>query len=432
MDKIITMKQEEILKYETVRQLIDKKISMKEVEAKLNLTDRQIRRLKNKVREEGVKGVIHKGRGVKGNRGFKDEITKKIAKIIKDTYSDFKPTLAKEKLLENHSIKISTEALRQLMITEKIWKPRKRAQPKDIHLWRPRKDLYGQMQQFDGSYHHWFENRGPEACLLASIDDATGHITRATFGDNEGVKEVFHFWSEYIKEHGRPGLIYLDKYSTYKINHKNATDNKDLITQFQRACKTIDIEVINAHSPQAKGRIERLFGTLQDRLIKEMRLRNISDVSSANTYLKEEFIPWFNDRFGVAPRIRGNAHRDLTSNQKEFLSSTFSKHSSRVITNDYTVRFMNMWLQLDREQPTTVYKKDLVRVEEHISGEIKVYHETRGKYLNFKILSEKPVKRKENITALTPKSTAHKPDKNHPWRSFQISKKVKTYSKLDN
>lgn len=180
-----------------------------------------------------------------------------------------------KKLAENHSIIISYGTTRLWMIEEKLWTPRKQKQT-TYRAWQPRKEYFGELQQFDGSYHYWFEDRlvdlngDPlEVCLLASIDDATGKITKAAFLANEGVVAVFTFWQEYVGSLGKPLAIYLDKFSTYKINHKAATDNKDLLTQFQRAMRGLRVEIIPANSPQAKGRVERLFKTLQDRLVKE-------------------------------------------------------------------------------------------------------------------------------------------------------------------
>jgi len=162
--------------------------------------------------------------------------------------------------------------------------------------------------QFDGSYEKCFENRGPECCLLASIDDATGIVPLAQFVDDEGVMPVFKFWLDYLLRIGKPKSIYLDKFSTYHNNHASAKDNQELLTQFQRAAQEIGIELIVAHSPQAKGRIERLFGTLQDRLIKEMRLKGISNKKTANAFLEKEFLPWFNNRFARQSRKKGNLH----------------------------------------------------------------------------------------------------------------------------
>lgn len=227
--KTIIMTVKESKRYEIIKELIDEIIDGTEASKQLGLSARQTKRLKAKVKEKGMKGIIHKNRGRESNRKIKEETRKKAKKLLKEKYSDFKPTFASEKLKELHHIKINKETTRQLMIEEKLWKVKPRKQSKNKHLWRPRKDNYGEMQQFDGSYHLWLEDRNEEMCLLLSVDDAEGKITKGEFAENEGVKPVSKFWKEYIEENGVPLNIYLDKYSTYKINHKKAVDNKDLM-----------------------------------------------------------------------------------------------------------------------------------------------------------------------------------------------------------
>jgi len=227
----------------------------------------------------------------------------KVKRYLKEIYYDFNPLLAQEHLRDDNKINLSKETVRQLMIEEKLWKPRRKSDVKKF-FWRERKDNYGEMQQFDGSYHNWFEGRneeelGLEQCLLLSVDDASGKITGARFEYNEGVVPVFKFWRDYFKTNGLPLAIYLDKFSTYKINHKNAVDNKELMTQFERAMSQLAVKVIHANSPQAKGRVEKMNGTLQRRLVKEIRLKNVDTIDEANRYLIEEFIPKFNKQFAV-------------------------------------------------------------------------------------------------------------------------------------
>jgi len=314
---------EEQYKLDVITKVLKKEIKPGLASKLLGVSSRQIRRLKNAVREYGASAFIHKLKGKQGNHHIDPLIKKKALTVIKETYSDFKPTFATEKLEENHSIHVSHETTRLWMMQEGLWKSRK--QKKSVyHSWRPRKEYFGELQQFDGSYHLWFENRfadrfgtAIEVCLLASIDDATGEITKATFSVNEGVVAVFTFWKGYVEDLGKPMAIYLDKFSTYKVNHKAAVDNSDLITQFERAIQHVSIQLITAHSPEAKGRIERLFGTLQDRLVKEMRLANISTPEQGNIFLKEVFVPAFNNKFAVLPAKEGNIHKPLLKEAKE-------------------------------------------------------------------------------------------------------------------
>ncbi len=376
----------------------------------------------------GIRGIIHRQRGRESHNKTDPNIIKKATHHLQKTYHDFNPLLAKEKLQEINHITLSKETVRQLMIKENLWQPRKKHEAKK-HFWRERKDNYGDMQQFDGSYHNWFEGRneaelGLEQCLLLSVDDATGKPTKAKFEDNEGVHAVFHFWWEYILKHGLPVSIYLDKFSTYKVNHKNATDNQELMTQFQRAARQLCIKLITAHSPQAKGRVEKMNDTFQRRLVKELRLAGINTIKEANTFLEEVFIPKFSKQFAVVPKKEADLHRKPDDQKITDLPQIFSIQSERNVANDYTVRFKNHYYQLQEIQPTTVYKKDSVTVEEHLSGEVKI--SLRDHYLNYVVLPERPKKEIDvKLIALTQKKSNHfKPPIDHPWRKpFFVNKK---------
>lgn len=415
MDFLISLSMKELNRYEIAQKLIQGKISEKEASVLMGLRSvRQVRRIKKKAMEKGPKGMAHFSRGQPGNRKFSEGFIKKVIALIRGKYSDFKPTFAAEKLLENHDIRIGRETVRKLMIAEGLWKPKDRRRPGNRHVWRTRKGNYGEMQQFDGSYHHWFEERGEECCLLLAVDDATGKITKAKLDKNEGTKAIFKFWLEYSEKHGFPLCIYIDKFCTYKINHPSAVDNKNLLTQFQRAMNQMGVNLISAHSPEAKGRVERMNGTLQDRLVKELRLVNISTIDEANKFL-EKYIPKFNEKFAVVPENQADFHRAVDKEFKEKLPQIFSIQSQRMVNNDYTVMFKNQFFQLGETQPITVFKKDTVIIEEHLNGEMKI--RLKDRYLNFVILPERP-KKQINIpvTALTRAKTEYSPPLNHPWR----------------
>ncbi|MDO8619658.1 MAG: ISNCY family transposase [Candidatus Daviesbacteria bacterium] len=413
---------EEQYKFDVITKVIKKEIKPGLAAKLLSISTRQIRRLKALVRKDGLTATVHKLKGKPGNHRIDPTVKQKALTAIKETYSDFKPTLATEKLEENHSIRVSYGTTRFWMIEAGLWKPHKQ---KEINYksWRPRKEYFGEMQQFDGSYHYWFENRycdqlgePIEVCLLASIDDATGKITKAVFSANEGVVAVFTFWKEYCLKHGKPLAIYLDKFSTYKINHKAAVDNSELLTQFQRAMQTLGIQLITAHSPQAKGRIERLFQTLQDRLIKEMRLANINTPEQGNIFLANVFLPSFNNRFAVVPAKTGDLHKPLTEIDKDSLESIFSIQSTRRINNDFTIQFKNNWYQLAEIQPTTVRPKEAVIVEERLDGTI--HFNLQKHYLNYTVLPERPKKITKQPVILTRHKLNWKPPANHPWRQY--------------
>jgi transposase len=417
----LTNREEE--KLTVINDCLSGKITKAQAATMLGISTRQIKRLKNKVREQGAEGVIHHLKGKQGNHHIEQAIKDKALKVIKETYTDFKPTFATEKLEKNHDIHISHGTTRLWMIEEKLWKPRKQKKPTYRSL-RPRKEHYGELQQFDGSYHYWFENRYLDAnrdpievCLLAAIDDATGKITKAAFMANEGLIAVFTFWKEYLEERGKPVAIYLDKFCTYKINHKAAVDNKDLLTQFQRAMQQLDINLITANSAQAKGRIERLFGTLQDRLVKELRLARISNPSDGNGFLKESFIPAFNEKFAVLSAKEGDVHRSLLQREKDALQHIFSVHATRRINFDFTIQFKNNWYQLTEIQPTTVRPLMIVLVETWLDGSVHLI--LNNHELAYMALPEKPKKQRiKQPVILTTHTLNYKPPPNHPWRQY--------------
>lgn len=407
--KLTPLQQE---RYEIVRSCIDRDITNAEAAARLRLKVRQVQKLKRAVEKNGEQGVVHGARGRASNRATHSEISSAaIAYLEDEKHRDFGPTFAQEQLAKE-GVVLGLETLRSLMIKEKLWKPRRRCGPAIHRQWRERMSMYGELVQFDGSYHDWFET-GEEACLLAATDDATSEVS-ATFEDNEGVQAVFRFWWQYILVNGLPVAIYLDKFSTYKINHKNAVDNAEMRTQFERAMGELGIRVICANSPEAKGRIERLFGTLQDRLVKEMRLRNIRDRTGANRYLKSKYLIDHNKRFSVTPRQEGDAHRPLTDELRNKLPSIFSIQSKRRVNNDYTIQFKSQWFQLAAMQNTTVYKRDTVTIEERLDGSLHI--RLRDTYLAYTELPERPKRVRMKVTALTREKPRWRPPADHPWR----------------
>ena len=419
------MSKKELDKDDIIKRLIRKEINGTKASNLLQLTTRQVRRLKKRFEESGTKGLIHGNRGKPSNRCLPNKERNKIIKLLNKHYYDFGPTLATEKLDENHDIKRDVGTIRQIMINEGLWKP-KNKKKKGIHRsWRQRKEYYGEMVQFDGSYEHWFEDRcgTGEICLLAAIDDASGKVTKAKFDQHEGVMPVMLFWQEYIEDYGKPRSIYLDKFSTYSMNHKLAKENHDTLTQFQRALNKLHIEEILANSPQAKGRVERLFRTLQDRLIKELRLANISTIKEANIFLKI-YLPKYNDKFAVKSHSKVDLHKKLLIREKNKLLGIMSRQTKRTVQNDFTFSFNNQWYQITKDQPINVYKKDKVIIEERTDNTIHIC--LRGKYLNYKVLptrfSKQTLNSKKQPWVIpktqeqTNQSKAHTPPANHPWR----------------
>src|SRR3989338_8747909 len=390
MTFLIPMSQKELNRYDIIKRLIRKEINGSEAANLLTLSTRQIRRLKSKVKEKGAFGLIHGNRGKPSNHQLPKIEKERITFLLHRHYYDFGPTLAKEKPTEIHHIVHDPKTIRQIMIDEKLWQPKTKRQKSEYRSWRQRKSNFGEMVQFDGSYEHWFEDRADKCCLLAAIDDATGRIIKAKFAQDEGVFPVFNFWLEYLEKQGKPHSIYLDKFSTYKMTRQVALENHDLKTQFQRALEDLRIEPIFANSPQAKGRVERLFGTLQDRLIKELRLNNISNINEANAFLEKTFTPAFNAKFSVEPKAKANLHTPLSLGERKQLANIFSRQKPRIVQNDFTISFQNQWYQLTKEQPVTVRKKDRVVIEEHLYNSIQI--RLRGKYLNYQVIPVRPKK----------------------------------------
>ncbi len=419
MTELLTMSKKELNRLPIIESVAKRKMTQVEAASQLGLSDRQVRRIVVNFSKLGPAGLIHHLRGRPSNHSYPQEIKDRAVSLVRDKYSDFGPTLAAEKLAEIDDIKIDHNLLLKEMIKAGLWQAKKR---KVRHRsWRERKEHFGELVQFDGSHHDWFEGRGERAVLLATRDDANNLIS-ARFYQFEGTMPVFDFWQRYIKRLGKPKAIYLDNHGTYKINHKIALDENTL-TQFGRACEELDIELVYAKSPQAKGRIENLFGTLQDRLTKELRLKGVSTIKEANAFLDKEFLPKFNQRFALVAKKRADFHQPLTI--KDNLVKSFSIKSERLISNDFTISFKNQWYQLERRQPKLVLPRSKVIIEERLNGEVII--EQGDKYLSFRKINKEKTKPmpKPRVFALTSNPNQHYlqmarvPAINHPWKRYQ-------------
>jgi hypothetical protein len=422
MQELLTMSRKELNRLPVIESVINRKMTQTEAANRLGLTDRQIRRIVISFSQLGPAGLIHHLRGRPSNRRVSQELKSRAIDLVKEKYSDFGPTLAAEKLEEIDNLKIGTNVLRLEMIKTDLWQEKKR---KAKHReWRERKDYFGELVQFDGSHHDWLEGRNQEegrAVLLASRDDAN-NLVFARFYQFEGTMPVFDFWQRYIGNFGKPKAIYLDNHGTYRVNHKIALDEKTL-TQFGRACEELNVELVYAKSPQAKGRIENLFGTLQDRLVKELRLKGISTINEANAFLETEFLPEFNRRFQKLAKKKANFHQPLTI--KDNLAKSFSIKSERSINNDFTISFKNHWYQLEAKQPKLVLPRSRVTIEERLDNSLVV--EQGGKTLNYRPINKEKTKQpyKPRVFALTSNPNIHYPQMarvpaiNHPWKRNQ-------------
>lgn len=426
------MSQRELDRHDCIQRCIQKRITEGVTATLLRLSVRQVQRLKHAIRTRGPAGLIHGNRGKPSNRRIPEKDRTRIVAFLRQKICrGFMPTFAAEKLEERCHIDRDPKTIRAIMIAEDLWKPARGKNRSTHRSWRQRRSHVGELIQFDGSYHHWLEDRGGtgELCLIAAIDDASGRIMHAVFGHDEGVFAVFSFWKGYIERLGKPRAVYCDKFSTYKQHIPSAQD-QDRKTQFQRAMESLTIEPIFAESPQAKGRVERLFETLQDRLVKELRLAGINSVTEANRFLAETFIPQFNARFAEEPASRDDLHRLLSPKERIALDSVFARHDARTVYNDFTIAHHTQWYQLTEQQPVTVFPKNRVTVEEWLDHSIHL--RLRGKELNYEILPARPKRSKKLIpwalttTAEPAPSPAWKPAADHPWRrhaAFAIAHK---------
>jgi transposase len=415
---MIAMSQEDLKRLAVIHKVIDKRVTQVEAAGILDLSDRQIRRIAIRVSEDGDKGVIHQSRGQPSHNAKDLRIKKRALNLCRGIYEGFGPTLASEKLFERDKIEISRETLRQWLKSEKL--PYRDRKKRPHRQWRERKHHYGQMVQMDGSHHDWFEGRGPWCVLMGYIDDATG-IPFAKFCTCEGSLTAMGSFKGYIKKHGIPLSVYLDKHSTYKSTKKltieDELSNVDPLSQFGRALTELGVELIHANSPQAKGRIERLFETFQDRVIKEMRLRKISSIEEANKFL-EYYLPIFAKRFGVAPAKEGDLHRPLPKGIN--LDRVLCVKTERALNNDFTVAHDKKLYQILNNIRT---KK--VMVEERIDGSmIMRYKDT---ILRFREITKRPERKAYEFKL----RTAYVPPEDHPWRKFKINPQYAHYSQRE-
>lgn len=425
MKGCLVMSNKEANRIAVLDRLLAGEIKINQAASILGLSVRQIWRLKKNYRLFGAAGLVHRLRGRKSNRRIKPKIINRAIEIIKRDYHDFGPTLAHEKLVENHGVTFGVETLRKTMIEAGIWQPKRRRKPR-IHQMRERRVSEGELVQIDGSPHSWFEERNPECCLLGYIDDATSKVKWLEFTETETTTAYFKATAEYLKRYGKPLSFYADKNSIFRINMSKggmaaATDSQG-VTQFGRAMKQLEIELIPAYSPQAKGRVEKLFETLQDRLVKELRLRDISTIEEANQYLPE-FIQEYNHKFSVKPKSPVDIHRPLllTDNLKRIL--TFQE--ARVLSKNLTCQYENKLYQIKTKRPTYALRHAPVLIIKDLKGKVSI--EYKGKKLDYTVISKQPkveIVDTKQINQIVDKLKAEKipwkPPVDHPWRYFTI------------
>lgn len=339
-------------------------ITQAEASRALGLSQRHFRRLLRRYESQGLSGINTSRIGKAPSNKIDDAIRLKSLTLIREHLYDYGPTLAAEKLAEYFGIHASKETVRQWMIQAKLWHPKLKHIPKP-HPSRPRRPYLGELVQVDGSHHHWFEDRGPKACLLVFIDDATGKLLNLRFAPGETTLDYLTMLKEYVLEHGAPRAMYFDKHNVFHINQQNARA-KEGLTQFGRVMKHLNIQPIYAHSPQAKGRVERANATLQDRLLKELRFFDINNIEDANKHLKS-FIKRFNDKFSVYPEEPLDLHRPLSKHEVQSLNYHCCVQTIKTISKDLNVRHNKQVFKIIRDSysPKKLIKQKIVLCEDY-------------------------------------------------------------------
>ena len=399
--------------------VVERRLKQREAAERLGLSVRQVKRLAKRLRERGAAGMASRRRGAPSNRAFGEEARREALRLVRERYADFGPTFAAEKLSEEHGLPLSRETLRKWMAEEGLWRPKRRRGAR-VHQSRPRRARVGELVQVDGSPHDWFEGRGPRCALIVFIDDATSRLLALRFFRSETTQACMETLRNHLAEHGRPVALYSDRHSVFRVNRK---DGEDAPTQFTRALKTLDIEPIHASTPQAKGRVERANLTLQDRLVKEMRLRGIDGMEAANSYLPE-FMADFNRRFAAPPRDAVDAHRPVLHGAEE-LDLILREHHVRKLSRNLTFKFERREFQLVGEGKGRRLRGAAVTVCKGFDGTASVL--LKGRKLAFRVLAEgeaavavaggKDVR--DRVDAAKAAQAARpdwKPAPDHPWR----------------
>jgi Homeodomain-like domain/Integrase core domain len=401
----IRMSTKELRRVHIIRHAMEKKLTQRKAGALLKLTARHVRRLITRVRAEGDGGLAHRGRGQPSNRRHAPALKTRVLRLYAKHYGDFGPTLAAEKLAERHGITLSAETLRGWLLDRGIAHFRRRKRPH--RAWRARKAHVGELLQLDGSHHDWLEGRGPHCVLMAYIDDASSRVS-ARFYEYEGTVPALDSFRRYVKQHGIPLAVYADKHTTYKSPAQPTVDEqlagRKSQSQFERSLSELGVEMIHAHSPQAKGRIERLFSTFQDRLIKEMRLAGIATLSEANRFL-DAYLPTYNQRFAVQPAQATDLHRPIPAGRD--LDRILCCKTKRVLRRDWTVAHNGRLYQIHDTLRATH-----VLVEERVDGTLRIMHHDRT--LNYHVIAARPGRVAKPSASLKPRR-AVKPNPDHPW-----------------
>ena len=418
------MSQKELTRLEVIQRVKRKTLKQRQAAELLSVSVRQVKRLCKAYQASGAAGLISKRRGQPSNNRLPEKTINKAQQLLRTRYPDFGPTLATEKLAIE-GVSLSVETVRQLLIGEGLWKAKAVRRPV-LHQLRERRARLGELVQIDGSPHDWFEGRAPKCTLLVFVDDATSRLMYLQFVEAETTFNYFAAVRSYITEFGKPLTFYSDKFGVFRVNIPNALSGTGL-TQFGRALKELQIELICAHSPQAKGRVERANQTLQDRLTKELRLRGLSSLAAANAYLPQ-FIADYNQRFAVAARSAESAHRPLAKG--EDLERVLTLCERRTLSKNLTLSYNNVIYQIKSKRAAYTMRGAHVEIREKSNGEITIEYKQRP--LEYTIYCEQEQQQAKVVeakllqpaaarAAARPKQKRGPVPMTHPWRFFDFS-----------
>lgn len=396
-----------------VMQQVDKNIlTLREASIELSLSLSQTKKIRKRYRIEGPKGLISKHIGKRSPNRIDPKIKSEIMSILgSEPFEGFGPTFARDKIEERHGYRLSSETIRKWMLNKGLWISKRKKKNK-VYQRRQRRGRFGDLIQGDGSRHAWFEDRGDECTMVIFVDDATSNITAAKFVPAETTESYQQILEKHLGKHGKPKALYVDKHAIFLTSREGKEFQK---THFARVLKDLGIELIFAHSPQAKGRVERVHGTLQDRLIKEMRLKNISTIEEANIFLPT-FIEEYNAKYGISPRESTDSHRALDPTID--LEKIFAKRSTRKISKDLSFSYRGTIYQIDTAEPNR-FSKSHITILDRPGKPILV--ERNGKNYSYKEwdkgFTEKPkILDAKELEAHWPSKAKRKPRRNHPWR----------------
>jgi transposase len=413
MAELIIMTKKALERSDVLKRLERKEVKQKDAAVLLGLGVRQMRNLAKRYKEEGASGLVSRSTGKPSNRKYPDDFKELVLGFVANKYPDFGPTLAAEYLEERDKIRIGTETLRLWLIANNMHKVKRSRKSRAYHP-RERREHYGELIQIDGSYHDWFEGRADKCCVIGAIDDATGKIMQLWFCDAETTFDYFRMIELYIAKHDKPFAFYSDKHNIFRVNIKEPTATEGQ-SQMERACEELGIKLIHANSPQAKGRIERLNRTLQNRLIKWLRIEGISGMEDANANINR-FIDDYNSKFAVPSAQPQNYHLKIPDTVN--LDLILTKQYKRKISNNLSISFENKYLNIIAPGRGRRLSQAQVTICKNYHDEITILY--KGLPLDYKIVDKntnikKPIDRKELPKVLKVGRTI--PTATHPWRS---------------